>query len=52
LATEIELMDSPQPDLEYHRRTYRAFVRGVVLFTVHTAAILLILAYVFSDSMG
>ncbi len=42
----------PQIDLAYHRRTYRAFVRGVVWVTAHAAVVLLILAYVFSDSMG
>lgn len=42
----------PQGDFAYHERTYRAFVRGVVLVTVHAAVILLVLAYVFSDGMG
>jgi len=43
---------APQIDLAEHQRTYRGFVRGVVLFTAHAAIILLILAYVFSDRMG
>jgi hypothetical protein len=29
-----------------HEATYRAFVKGVALFTAHTAVILLVLAYV------
>ena len=43
---------APHFDLADHQRTYRAFVRGVVLFTAHVAIILLVLAYVFSSRMG
>ena len=46
------LETTPQIDLADHHRTYRGFVRGVVLFTAHVAIILLILAYVFSSRMG
>jgi len=35
-----------------HSKTYRWFVRGVVIFTAHAAVILLVLAYVFSADMG
>jgi len=35
-----------------HERTYRGFVKGVVIFTAHVFAILLILAWVFADSFN
>ena len=35
-----------------HERTYRYFVRGVLLFAAHAFVILLILAWVFSDSFS
>lgn len=39
-------------DFADHQRTYRVFVRGVAVFAAHVAVILLVLAYVFSSSMG
>jgi hypothetical protein len=41
-----------QEDWSEHARTYRWFVRGVVLFAGHVLVILLILAWVFADEMG
>jgi hypothetical protein len=41
-----------QEDCANHQRTYRAFVRGVVLVTAHAEVILLVLAYIFADNMG
>lgn len=35
-----------------HERTYRGFVKGVVIFTAHVFVILLILAWVFADSFN
>jgi hypothetical protein len=43
---------SPQDDWAEHERTYKGFVKGVFLFAVHALAILLILAWVFSDSLS
>jgi len=34
----------PSVDLEAHERTYHAFVKGTVIFAVHIAIILLLLA--------
>jgi hypothetical protein len=39
-------------DWTEHARTYRWFVRGVLLFAAHALVILLILAWVFADEMG
>jgi hypothetical protein len=41
-----------QEDWAEHERTYRGFVRGVVLFSAHVVLILLILAWVFADSFN
>jgi hypothetical protein len=41
-----------QEDWAEHARTYRYFVRGVLLFAAHVFVILLILAWVFSDSLS
>jgi aa3 type cytochrome c oxidase subunit IV len=41
-----------QEDWVEHERTYRGFVKGVVLFTAHVFLILLILAWVFSGSFN
>ena len=43
---------SPQDDWAEHERTYRGFVRGVLLFAAHVLIILLILAWVFSGSFN
>jgi hypothetical protein len=50
--TEPEIEADRQADFAYHQRTYRAFVRGVVIVTAHAAVVLLVLAYIFADSMG
>ena len=42
----------PEDDWAEHQRTYKYFVRGVVLFAAHVLVVLLILAWVFSDSLG
>jgi len=39
-------------DWAEHERTYRGFVKGVVIFSAHVFVILLILAWVFSDSFN
>jgi len=49
------MVTSEQPaeeDWTEHERTYRGFVKSVVLFTVHVFIILLILAWVFADSFN
>jgi hypothetical protein len=48
-------VDRPTTSQEHwaeHERTYRGFVKGVVLFTAHVVLILLILAWVFADSFN
>ena len=39
-------------DWAEHERTYRGFVKGVVIFTAHVFVILLILAWMFADSFN
>ena len=39
-------------DFAEHEKTYRYFVRGVLLFAAHVLLILLILAWIFSDRFG
>jgi hypothetical protein len=41
-----------QDDWTEHQRTYKGFVRGVVLFAAHVLVVLLILGWVFSDSFN
>ena len=41
-----------EDEFEEHERTYRAFVRGVIIFTAHVFAVLLILAYIFVAQFG
>lgn len=47
-----EHVPSAQDDWAEHERTYRGFVKGVLLFAAHVFVILLILAWVFSDSLS
>ena len=42
----------PQEDWVEHERTYRRFVKGVFLFAAHVLVILLLLAWVFADSLS
>ena len=39
-------------DFAERERTYRGFVKGVIIFAAHVLVILLVLAWVFSDSFG
>lgn len=39
-------------DLEYHRRTFTWFARGVFIVAGHALVILMILGWVFSGSLG
>jgi uncharacterized protein HemY len=39
-------------DWAAHERTYKGFVTGVIIFAAHALVILLILAWVFSDSFN
>jgi hypothetical protein len=41
-----------QHDWTEHERTYRGFVKGVVVFAAHVFVILLFLAWVFADSFN
>jgi Bacterial aa3 type cytochrome c oxidase subunit IV len=41
-----------QDDWAEHERTYRAFVKGVLIFAAHILVVLLVLAWVFSDSLS
>jgi hypothetical protein len=44
---------SAQPDeWAEHERTYKGFVRGVIIFAAHVLVVLLILGWVFSDSFN
>lgn len=49
---DVDRPTTPQEDWAEHERTYRGFVKGVVLFAAHVLAILLILAWVFADSFN
>lgn len=48
----MTLPHSSQDDWAEHERTYRGFVKGVVLFAAHALIILLVLAWVFADSFN
>jgi hypothetical protein len=41
-----------QDEWAEHERTYKGFVRGVIIFTAHVLVVLLILGWVFSDSFN
>ena len=43
-ATEAAAV--PSQEFEEHVRTYRSFLRGVVLFVAHVAVILVVMAFV------
>jgi len=43
---------TPQDDWTEHERTYRGFVKRVLLFAADVLVILLILGWVFADSFG
>jgi hypothetical protein len=47
-----DTVSSAQDDWAEHQRTYRGFVKGVLIFAAHVIAILLILAWVFADSLS
>ena len=47
-----EQQPTAQEDWAEHERTYRGFVKGVVVFTAHVFVILLLLAWVFADSFN
>jgi hypothetical protein len=48
----VDRPTTSQENWAEHERTYRGFVKGVVLFTAHVVLILLILAWVFADSFN
>src|SRR5205814_10347874 len=52
IAVMVIQPSSPQDDWSEHERTYRGFVRGVLLFAAHVLISLLILAWVFSGSFN
>ena len=45
-------LPTPHDDWAEHQRTYRGFVRSVFIFAAHVLVILLLLAWVFSDSLS
>ena len=45
-------LPTAQEDWAEHERTYKGFVKGVFIFAAHVLVILLILAWVFSDSLS
>jgi hypothetical protein len=49
---DVDRATTLQEDWAEHERTYRGFVKGVVLFAAHVLVILLILAWVFADSFN
>lgn len=46
-AIEKQSHEPSVQEFQYHVRTYRDFVRGVILFVAHVAVILIALAYFF-----
>jgi len=48
----LEALPSAQDAYAGHQRTYRGFVKGVLIFAAHVLAILLILVWVFADSLS
>ena len=48
----VDPAPTAQENWAEHERTYRGFVKGVFIFTAHVFVILLILAWVFSDSFN
>jgi hypothetical protein len=51
-VADVHPTPTPQEDWAEHQRTYRWFVRGVFVFAAHVLVVLLILAWVFTDSLG
>jgi hypothetical protein len=49
---ELDRTRARQDDWAEHERTYKGFVLGVALFAMHALVILLVLAWVFSDSFS
>jgi Bacterial aa3 type cytochrome c oxidase subunit IV len=49
---KVEAPPTAEENWAEHERTYRGFVKGVVIFTAHVFVILLILAWVFADSFN
>ena len=45
-------LPTPQETWAEHERTYQLFVKSIFIFAAHVLVILLILAWVFSDSLG
>ena len=45
-------LPTPREDWAEHERTYRGFVKGVLLFAAHILVVLLLLAWVFADSLS
>jgi Bacterial aa3 type cytochrome c oxidase subunit IV len=39
-------------DFAEHEKTYRFFVKGVLLFAAHVLVVLLLLAWIFADRFG
>ena len=52
MAAVQRSISAPGEEWAEHERTYKYFVRGVILFAAHALIVLLILAWVFSDSLG
>jgi hypothetical protein len=52
LDQPVDRPSSRTSDRAEHERTYRGFVKGVFIFAAHGLLMLLILAWVFSDSLG
>ena len=50
--TNIGETPAPREDWAEHERTYKGFVKGVIVFVAHAFVVLLILAWVFSDSFN
>jgi Bacterial aa3 type cytochrome c oxidase subunit IV len=53
MAAIDQPIDQPSStDWAEHERTYRGFVKGVFIFAAHVLLILLVLAWIFSASLG
>jgi hypothetical protein len=52
LDQPVNRPSSTTNDWAEHERTYRAFVKGVFIFAAHVLLVLLLLAWIFADSLG
>jgi hypothetical protein len=49
---DVNQASAQQDEWAEHERTYKGFVKGVIIFATHVLVVLLILGWVFSDSFN